>query len=253
MKNISKLLLVSILGTSAFAHNLWVKGINKDVIHADIIYGHNFPNPEEIKKERVSIFKPISIISNKDSITLTQKGKNYSYIGEEKLKKGTYIVKAKYKPTSWIKTADGKWEMNKTRKDTTKEVKSCGIYSMFAKSILVIENGDDEFITKPLGKGLEITPLEKASKLKQGNSIKFKVTMDGKPLKTHEVYGSLEGYADNEMSMAYYGKTDLRGEFVFKPLKSGFWYLKVDYKRDSKNKDCETLGDKATLSFEVKK
>jgi len=252
MKNILKLLLVSLLGTSAFAHNLWVKGNNKDVIHADIIYGHNFPNPEEIAKKRESLFNPITIISNKEAITLFQKGENYSYIGKKKLKKGTYIVNATYKPTPWINTADGKWEMNKTRKDTTKEVKSCGVYSMSAKSILVIDNGDDEFITKPLGKGLEITPLEKASKLKQGNPIKFKVTMNGKRLKMQEVYGSLENFSDNEMSMAFYAKTDLKGEFTFKPLKSGFWYLKTDYKRDSGNKDCETAGDKATLSFEVR-
>lgn len=37
-------------------------------------------------------------------------------------------------------------------------------------------------------------------------------------------------------------KTDSNGEFVFKALKSGFWYLKSDYKENSGNKDCELRG-----------
>jgi uncharacterized GH25 family protein len=53
-------------------------------------------------------------------------------------------------------------------------------------------------------------------------------------------------------SMAFYSKTDLKGEFVFKALKSGFWYLRADYKKSSNNEDCELIGDKTTLSFEVK-
>ena len=90
---------------------------------------------------------------------------------------------------------------------------------------------------------------------------KIKVTKDGKPLKSIDVYGSIEGFLgehhedhnhDEVESMAFYAKTNSNGEFVFNALKSGFWYLKADYKRDSSNKDCEIISDKTTLSFEVK-
>ena len=253
MKKISKLLIIAILATtSAYAHNLWVKASNENILKAEFIYADHFPNPESIAKDREVLFEPIKLFSEKEEITLFQKEEFYRYYAKEKLQDGTYIVKAKYKPTSWIKNKDGKWEMNKTRKDTQDEVKECGVYSMLAKSILVVGQNDGAFATKPLMQGLEITPLVNASEIKEGKSIKFKVTKDGKPLKFLDIYGSVEGFSQDDMSAAFYAKTDLKGEFIFKALKSGFWYLKSDYKENSGNKDCELIGDKTTLSFEVK-
>ena len=260
MRNILRLFIIATLGTTAYAHNLWVKGVNEDIFKTEMIYGDDFPNPEQIAKEREIIFEPIALFSQKGKIALTQKEEFYRYYGNEKLQDGTYIIKAKYKPTSWIKNKDGKWEMNKTRKDS-KNVKECGVYSMLGKSILVAGQDDGEFAKKPLGNEFEITPLVKASEIKEGASIKFKITKNGKPLKSLDVYGSIEGFLDENHnhhnheeveSMAFYAKTDSNGEFVFKALKSGFWYLKSDYKENSGNKDCELIGDKTTLSFEVK-
>ena len=252
MKKSLVIFFILVMGNFAFAHDLWVKAKNNESLQAQIIYGHKFPNPEKIPKEREILFEPVKIISENGEITLTQAEEFYTYFAKDSLKSGTYIVKAKYKETPWIEKMDGKWEMNKTRKDTQDEVKKCGIYSMLAKSIIVVGESDDNFISKPLGKGFEITPLAKYSDLKKDATIKFKVTKDGKPVKIIDVYGSLEGYSENEMSMAFYAKTDLKGEFIFKPLKSGFWYLKADYNQDSNNKDCELIGDKTTISFEVK-
>ena len=261
MKNILQLLFIITFGTTAYAHNLWVKGINEDIFKAEMIYGDDFPNSETIAREREVIFEPITLYSQKGEILLTQKEEFYRYYANEKLQDGTYIIKAKYKPTSWIKNKDGKWEMNKTRKDS-KNVKECGIYSMLGKSILVAGQDDGELAKKPLDNEFEITPLVKASEIKEGVSIKFKVTKDGKPVKFIDVYGSIENYLEEHHhdhhnhgegeSMPFYATTDANGEFLFKALKSGFWYLKADYKRDSNNKDCEIISDKTTLSFEVK-
>lgn len=252
MNKISTLVFVALIGSSAFAHNLWVKASNDDIVKADMIYGHDFPNPEPIAKEREVLFKPIELVGEKNNLILSQEGESYSYVGKEALKEGTYIVKATYNPTPWIETADGKWEMNKTRKDSQKEVKHCGVYSMFGKSILVVGKSDGAFATQALGKGFEITPLVNATDIKKEVPLKFKITRDGKPVKMIDVYGSFGGFSENEMSMAFYAKTDLKGEFIFKPLKSGFWYLRADYKQESGNPDCEHIGDKTTLSFEVK-
>ena len=93
--------------------------------------------------------------------------------------------------------------------------------------------------------------MVKATDIKEGTDLKFKVTRDGKALKLQEVYGSIEGYSQNEMSMPFYAKTDLKGEFIFKPLKKGLWYLKTNYTAETKNQDCERIGDKSTLTFEV--
>jgi len=251
MKIFTKILLISLIETSLLSHDLWVDATNKKVIEANIIYGHNFPKPETISEERVSIFEPVKVIGRNGTIQLKQSNYNYNYIGDKKLEKGTYIINANYKPTAWSETADGKWYMNKTRKDIQEKVKSCGIYSMSAKHILIVENDDGEFATKPLNKGFEITPLVKASQIKQGMPIKFKVTKNGKKIKFQDIYGSIEGYSDNDMSMAFYGKTDLKGEFIFTPLKSGLWYLKANHKSKTNIKDCEISGDKTTISFQV--
>ena len=261
MKNILRLFIITTLGTTAYAHNLWVKGTNENVFKAEMIYGDDFPNPEPITKEREAIFESIKLFSQKGEIPLTQKEEFYRYYANEKLQDGTYIIKAKYKPTHWIKNKDGKWEMNKTRKDA-KNVKECGVYSMLGKSFLVEGQDDGVFVTKPLGDEFEITPLVKASEIKEGDSIKFRITKDGKPIKSIDIYGSIENYLgehhhehhnhDEAESMAFYATSDVNGEFVFKALEKGFWYLKADYKQDSKNKDCEVISDKTTLSFEVK-
>ena len=252
MKKISSLVFVGLMTSSVFGHNLWVKASNEDVVKAQMIYGHDFPNPEPIAQERLSLFNPIEIVAEKETLILSQKGEEYNYEGKKPLQEGTYIVKVVYKPTAWIEKADGKWEMNKTRKDSKEEVKHCGIYSMFGKSILVVGDSDGAFATKSLGKGFEITPLVKASEFKKDTPIKFRLTRDGKRVKMTDVYGSFGGFSEDEMSMAFYAKTDLKGEFVFKPLKSGLWYLKADYKQESGNADCEHIGDKTTLSFEVR-
>lgn len=233
------------------AHNLWVVGGNSPKVNADIVYGHNFPVPEEIQKERVELFAPVEILGKNSKITLTQKGKNYHFEGKKPLKNGTYIVKSYYYPTAWIKKDSGKWEMKKTRKDTKEKVLWCGVSSMLAKSIISI-NDDGSYAKKPLKKDFEITPMVKASDIKFGKKVKFKLTLDGKPVKLKEVFGGFKEYSNDEMSYPFYAKTNLKGEFEFTPLKKGLWYLKSTLEKDTKDKDCEIRLYKTSLSFNVK-
>ncbi len=245
--------LLSMMGlvSLSHAHDLWVVGENTDVFKADIVYGHGFPKPEPIPQERTVLFEPIRVLGNNHEEILTQKGDNYHYEGK-KLGKGTYFILAKYKPTAWIEKADGKWEMNKIRKDTTEAVKYCGVSTMSAKSIFVVDGDDGEFAKKPLGKGLEFTPLVKPGEIRKDVPVKFRLTRDGKPIKVGKVFGSFGGFSSNdEVSVAFYATTDLNGEFEFKALKEGLWYLKTTVNTDSGDKDCEIFNDKASVSFIV--
>ena len=79
MRNILRLFIIATLGTTAYAHNLWVKGVNEDIFKTEMIYGDDFPNPEQIAKERESIFEPITLYSQKAEIALTQKEEFYRY------------------------------------------------------------------------------------------------------------------------------------------------------------------------------
>lgn len=245
--------LVLLMGFSAqvLAHDLWVVGENKEILRADMVYGHGFPKPEPIQQERTVLFEPIKVIGNAYEQVLTQKGENYHYEGK-KLNKGAYLILAKYKPTAWIEKADGKWEMGKTRKDTAEAVKYCGVSTMSGKAILVVDGDEGEFVTRPVGKGLEITPMVKPGEIKKDTPIRFKLTRDGEPVKVGKIFGSFGGFSSNdETSVAFYATTDLKGEFEFKALKSGLWYLKTTVNTDSGNKDCEIFNDKASLSFIV--
>ncbi|MSN96679.1 DUF4198 domain-containing protein [Campylobacter sp. FMV-PI01] len=252
MKKVAFLCLFGILTSQVAAHDLWVIGKNGEKFEADMVYGHHFPTPEDIKKDRLVLFDPVKVIGENTQITLTQSGKEYHFEGD-KLEKGVYIVNAFYKPTPWIQKEDGKWEMNKTRKDTKEAVKYCGISTMQSKAFVEVDGGDSKIIAKPLNKGLEIVPLfDSVSKIKEGELLKFKILLNGKPVKKAQIYASYDGYASNDMAQAGYAKSDLEGNFEFRALKKGLWYLKSTVNTKTNNDDCEIFNDKTTLVFEVK-
>lgn len=251
MKKIVLFSLVAVI--SAFSHDLWVWGENGDKFSADMIYGHHFPNPEKIKEERTVLFDNVKVIGTNYKQTLKQNGENYHFEGE-KLKDGIYILNAYYKPTPWIQKEDGTWSMNQTRKDTKDPVKYCGVSTMQSKALIKIGNGgNDNIINTQLKRGLEITPEFKSlNDIKVGELLKFKLTLNGNLVKNATIYASYGGYSSNaDMSFAGYAKTDLNGNFEFRPLKKGLWYLKTTVNTNSGNKDCEINNDKATLVFEV--
>lgn len=254
MKKSFFMALPVLLGMSApcFSHDLWVFGHKDHVIKADLIYGHNFPVPEPIDKDRLSIFSPVKVIGKNYEEVLSQKGDNFHYEGSTPLASGTYILAADYKPTVWSKKSDGQWVMGKTRKDIKEKVVYCEIASMAAKQILSIDD-DGEFAKQLVGKGLEITPLVNAGEIKKDSLVKFKLTRDGRPVKQEAVFGSYNGFSSNDMSMPFYAKTDLSGVFEFKALKSGIWFLKSAIESETGDKDCETRYEGVTLAFEVKK
>ncbi|PID43659.1 MAG: hypothetical protein CSA52_02835 [Gammaproteobacteria bacterium] len=241
-----------LLGTSALAHQLWVIGKNDGVLKADTLYGHNFPVLEEIDESRLVLFEPVQVYGENYHEVLTQKGPNYHFETRKALPNGTYILENYYKPTAWSEKADGKWEMGKTRKDIDGEVKSCGIYDMHGKAIVTIGDDDGTFAMKPLGKHLEITPMVKAGDILVDNLVKFKITRDGKPVKLAEITGFYEGYSDNAgMSAPFYAKSDLKGEFQFRPLRAGSWYLYSIVETEG-TADCEVRQEEASLIFDVK-
>lgn len=250
MKRFHTLALVAILSSSLSAHSLWVNASNSDVLKADMIYGHAYPTPEAIAKERVKLFDPVKVYGENYSQTLTQKGDNWHFEGDA-LKNGTYIIHSYYRPMAWSERVDGKWEMDKTRKDIKEAVKYCGVSTMSAKRILVVGDDKGEFATKAITDGLEFILLNNASEIAPNKVIKFKLLKNGKPVKTHKVYGTYGGYSPDDLKGAFYSTTDLKGEFEFKAPVSGLWTVFTTLNTDSKNPDCEIFNDKASIVFDV--
>lgn len=254
MKKMTMALSALFLGvsTATSAHSLWTVGKNADVFEADLIYGHHFPQPEKIATKRLSLFDPIKVLNQKGEITLQQNGENYHYTHSSKLGNGTHIILANYKPTYWTEKSDGKWEMGKTRQDFP-DAKHCGQYAMQAKSFVVI-NDQGDFATKPTGKGYEITPMISPVLIKSGEQVKFKATYNGEPLKSVMIVGSPAGFDPNDTGMnAFSAKTNSNGEFSFKALTSGLWYLSGKVEQVHSNTQiCDKNATEFTLSFDVK-
>lgn len=237
--------------SSAYAHDFWVDGYNSSTFKAHIGYGHDFPHPEPIAKERVSIFESIVLTDNNaNKTTLKQKGENYQFIGKNSLDDGSYILSGTYKPTFWTKTKNNKWKMNKTKADLKDDAAYCELASMYAKSIINIGDAKDEFITKPIGQKLEIVPLENPANFKVGKPFTVQVLFNQKRLKTTEVKGTFAGY-DNH-TYPFYGKTDLEGKITITPLQGGKWILKTEVNTPFKDsKKCDEHVDLATLTFSI--
>ncbi len=242
-----------LLSTSAFAYNLWVTAKNDEVLKADIIYGHQFPRAQEIAKKRLNSFEPVQVFGTDYMETLTNKGKNYHYENKSFLSNGTYIVKAYYKPTPWSQKSDGKWEMAKTRKDIDSEVKSCSVYSKLAKAIVSVGVDDGIYAMQPLGTHLEITPMVKAGDITFGELVKFKITRDGKAVQHAVIIGNYQGYSEyQDLSAPFYAESNLKGEFWFRPLHRGLWYLHSTVESETGNADCEKRSEETSLSFYVR-
>ena len=98
---------------------------------------------------------------------------------------------------------------------------------------------------KPLGTKMEVVPLSNPLALKQGDTLKVQLLLDGKPLPNSPI--SLKG------SPGEIGKTDKNGIARIPIGKAGQTFIsastQVPYKD---NPDADQLYLKATLAFEVK-
>jgi len=251
LKIVNLLIMLSVVSVQSFAHDFWVDGYNSSVFKAHIGYGHDFPNPEKIAPDRVSIFKPLVIFDkNSKETLLTNVGENYQYNAKKTLNDGSYILAGTYKATYWTKTKDNKWLMGKTKQDISNSI-YCDKASMFAKSIINIGNNNDDFVTKSIGHKLEIIPLDNPIDFKVGVPFKVKVLLNGKPAKTLKVKGTFGSYTKNQF--AFFGTTDLRGEIEITPLRGGKWILMTKSSKPLKDtKKCDKEFNAASLTFQIK-
>ena len=109
-----KSLLITLLGLAglAQAHEVWVVAPAhieaKDVLKAELAYGHHFPYAEKIADDRLHFFAPLEVTDKNVMVTaLKQQGENYQYTAEKPLAEGSYWVSATYKPTFWSQNTKG--------------------------------------------------------------------------------------------------------------------------------------------------
>lgn len=261
-----KLLVASLLCTASLAqaHDLWVTApatlSPSETLKADLSYSHDFPYPDEIPADRLHIFEPLHITSpdgtKKD---LVQQGKNYQYVSESQLAKGSYVITANYRPTFWSEFADDTWAQGDLTKNPT--AVACQQSQMFGKSIVVVDGGENlEAIRRPIGQELEIVPLANPNSAKMGKLFPVRVLFQGKPLADEIVTATADTIAlmdeeathDHREPQIFSGKTDKEGKVNIIPLVEGFWKVKVKHKTPFANqKQCHENSLSATLAMQI--
>lgn len=261
-----KLLVASLLCTASLAqaHDLWVTApatlSPSETLKADLSYSHDFPYPDEIPADRLHIFEPLHITSpdgtKKD---LVQQGKNYQYVSESQLAKGSYVITANYRPTFWSEFADDTWAQGDLTKSPT--AVACQQAQMFGKSIVVVDGGENlEAIRRPIGQELEIVPLANPNSAKMGKLFPVRVLFQGKPLADEIVTATADTIAlmdeeathDHREPQIFSGKTDKEGKVNIIPLVEGFWKVKVKHKTPFANqKQCHENSLSATLAMQI--
>lgn len=261
-----KLLVASLLCTASLAqaHDLWVTApatlSPSETLKADLSYSHDFPYPDEIPADRLHIFEPLHITSpdgtKKD---LVQQGKNYQYVSESQLAKGSYVITANYRPTFWSEFADDTWAQGDLTKNPI--AVACQQAQMFGKSIVVVDGGENlEAIRRPIGQELEIVPLANPNSAKMGKLFPVRVLFQGKPLADEIVTATADTIAlmdeeathDHREPQIFSGKTDKEGKVNIIPLVEGFWKVKVKHKTPFANqKQCHENSLSATLAMQI--
>ena len=261
-----KLLVASLLCTASLAQapDLWVTApatlSPSETLKADLSYSHDFPYPDEIPADRLHIFEPLHITSpdgtKKD---LVQQGKNYQYVSESQLAKGSYVITANYRPTFWSEFADDTWAQGDLTKNPT--AVACQQAQMFGKSIVVVDGGENlEAIRRPIGQELEIVPLANPNSAKMGKLFPVRVLFQGKPLADEIVTATADTIAlmdeeathDHREPQIFSGKTDKEGKVNIIPLVEGFWKVKVKHKTPFANqKQCHENSLSATLAMQI--
>lgn len=247
---------------SAHAHRVWVETAHThggEILKAELGYGE-FPDMEPIAKDRLHIFsKPMQLVTEKGKENLVQKGRyNYQYQSRKPVKDGSYLVTAEYRPTFWSKNKAG-WKQGSIKE--MPDADYCEQTRMYGKNIVNVGHGsaDTKVITRPVGQGLEIVPLDNPANVQVGERFKVKVLFNGEPLPDAAVTATFDGFDTGDRSkthkveaQAFYDKTGSDGSVGIIPLRQGFWKASVEHKTDFPDqKTCQKLASYTTLTFQI--
>ncbi|UOO81049.1 DUF4198 domain-containing protein [Uruburuella testudinis] len=237
------LLSTALLGLAlpAHAHEVWVNAPAHlpagAVLHADLAYNHDFPNPETIAADREHIFLPLQLTGAHSSRKLTQHGENYHYTSAKPLAQGTYWVSATYRPTFWSKNDKG-WQQGSLT--DVAGAHYCERSEMFGKSLLVAGGGkaDMAVASRAIGQTLEIVPLADPNQAATGALFPLQVLYQGKPLAGATVTATADTVVEKDLAathdhrepQAFSAKTDKAGKVNLIPLIEGLWKVKIVHK-----------------------
>lgn len=248
---------------SVSAHEVWVDNAHThggEILKTNLGYG-DFPALMPIAKDREHIFKkPMQLISQEGTQDLLQIGEhNYQYQSKSGLAEGSYLVTAEYSPTFWSQNKNGWKQVSMAQMP---DATYCEQTRMYGKSVLNVghDGRDTRVVTKPIGQGLEIVPLDNPANIEVGKPFPLKVFFNGKPLEGETVVATFKGFAPKDPNdhyhklepQAFSDTTRPDGSVQLYPWSAGQWKVRVVHKSAYPEPAvCQKLASYATLTFDV--
>ena len=165
---------------------------------------------------------------------------------------------AEYQPTFWSKNKEG-WQQ--TDMKAMPDAEYCEQTRMYGKNVVNVghDSADTKVVTRPIGHGLEIVPMDNPANIHVGERFKVKVLFNGEPLPNTVLTATFDGFDTSDRSkthkveaQAFYDKTGDDGTVEIIPLRQGFWKANVEHKVDyADQKICQKLSSYSTLTFQI--
>ncbi|MFV2028567.1 DUF4198 domain-containing protein [Neisseria sp. S1] len=261
MQKIFSLLALTAAIGSAQAHEIWVETAHThggEILKAELGYG-DFPELAPIPKDRLHIFKqPLQLVTEKGTENLIQKGQhNYQFQSKQPVPEGSFLVLGTYQPTFWSKNSNGWKQVNMTEMP---DAEYCEQTRMYAKNIINVghNSAGKSIITRPVGQGLEIVPLENPANIRVGEAFPVRVLFNGEPLPDATLTATFDGFSEinskvHKLEAQAFSDTTLAdGSTSIIPLRQGFWKARVVHKSDfPDSKVCQKLASYTTLTFQI--
>jgi nickel transport protein len=220
------LMTVLLFVCTAFAHDAWVE---KKSDHFEVMYGGHGDKLEPYDFSKIKEIKAYDGAGRSRNLS----HKEGNVIG---IKDNDVVITISFDNGVWSKTPDG-WK-NVSKKEAKDAVESSHAMK-FGKAVV---KWNDKLL-KPLGMKLEIVPSRNPLSLKAGDTLRFKVLYEGKPLEGAIINPDVRDDI----------RTDKDGMAEVKIEKAGEQRITVGYKVALKNDpDVDVLSLSANITFKVK-
>ena len=250
------ILLVAVISSNAYAHYLWVNVDNYnpkagEEIIISLGYGHHFPEDGLPAADKLQMIYLISPEGKEIPLELNAEGeKGLAAPVKARLDKpGTYLVVIEKKSGFVTKTTEGyKYQSKKGLKGVIKSSWSEGS----AKAIINASGASGNSFQKEISGRYQVIPLDDPANLKEGDYLRVKVSLDGKPYST-TVYATYAGFSSEKDTFAYTTQTDKEGIAKVRILKPGVWLIKASDEIPYPNtEEADDYSFTSTLTFGIK-
>ena len=193
--SLSCALVLLLISSSAFAHNLWLNPVNQhpqvgETVDINIAWGHTFRADRTDQEVKDNIEEVSAVDPDGNTVPLEKASPSLYKLKIEK--EGVYLVTARIKSGFFTMTPEGrKWGNKKDVENATK----CTAFDISAKTIIVA-GSEDKNLSEAANQPLELIPLANPETLKKGDSLPIKVLLQGKPLAGLAVKATYAGYEE---------------------------------------------------------